>query len=138
MYLPTSHNYCPMVVFFLGVVSHLYYFRIGEHDLYSVHYLQSAIAFPIIGTVGVWMFSNIDLIKAATLIIQYQAMYICSIWVSMLIYRISPYHRLFAFPGEMSWKLTKFTQCWKNRSFGGFRVLDELHQTYGEYVRTGN
>jgi hypothetical protein len=138
MELPDVYRYpTGGVTVISGMLSHLLYFKHGEHHLYSIRYLQSAIGLPICFTFVLSNFFNMDLIIAAKISTAVEAVYICSIWLSMLIYRVSPVHRLSHFPGPISWKLTKFTQCWKNRHFWGFKVLDDLHQTYGEYVRTG-
>ena len=121
----------------LGVSSHICYFVHGEHHMKSVLYLQLALGFPIIGTIGLWAFTPIGVIAAARTVFRLEAIYLCSVWASILLYRVSTIHRLRDFPGPISWRLTKFIQSWENRRLRGFEVLDRLHQRYGDVVRTG-
>ena len=103
----------------------------------SVLYLQIALSFPILGTIGLWALTQSGIIAAAKIVFNLEAIYLCSVWASMLFYRVSTFHRLRDFPGPISWRLTKFTQSWENRGLRGFEVLDRLHQQYGDFVRTG-
>ena len=103
----------------------------------SVLYLQIALSFPILGTIGLWVLTQSGIIAAAEIVFNLEAIYLCSVWASMLFYRVSTFHRLRDFPGPILWRLTKFTQSWENRGLRGFEALDRLHQQYGDFVRTG-
>ncbi|KAF1950067.1 cytochrome P450 [Byssothecium circinans] len=121
---------------YLGVLSHLVYFRHGEHHLYSLLYLNIALLSPCVVLVALRVFGAYG---PETLghVLRLQLLYVSSIWISMLFYRSSRFHRLSQFPGPLLWRLTKFTQSLTNLNSVGMKNLDRLHREYGEYVRTG-
>lgn len=61
------------------------------------------------------------------------------LFTSIVIYRVSGYHRLSAagFPGPFGARVTKLWHVWACRYSKNHEVLDRLHQEYGEFVRTG-
>jgi Holliday junction resolvasome RuvABC ATP-dependent DNA helicase subunit len=54
----------------------------------------------------------------------------------MGIYRVF-FHRLRGYPGPFLAKLSQLWRVWRNLREENYLVLDELHRTYGEYVRVG-
>lgn len=64
--------------------------------------------------------------------------FVFSLWTSMLVYRAF-FHPLHKFPGPFGAKLTKLWTLRKVIQSGlrWYQVLDELHEQYGDYVRTG-
>lgn len=63
---------------------------------------------------------------------------VLSLWANMLVYRAF-FHPLNKFPGPFGAKLTKFWSLKKvhESDTKWFRVAGELHEQYGDYVRTG-
>lgn len=64
--------------------------------------------------------------------------HVLGILASILVYRAF-FHRLnkSKFPGPMWAKYTKIWQIWENRSSRNHLYLHDLHQKYGDVVRTG-
>jgi hypothetical protein len=63
---------------------------------------------------------------------------IVSLWTNILIYRAF-FHPLNSFPGPFGAKLSKFWSIHKviQSKVKWYKVVDELHKKYGDYVRTG-
>lgn len=57
-------------------------------------------------------------------------------FASIAVYRLF-FHQLGAFPGPVMARATKLWHARKCLQGKNYLVLDELHQKYGEYVRTG-
>jgi hypothetical protein len=121
---------------FLGVLSHLVYFRNGEHHLYSLLYLKTALISPCVVLIALRIFGAYGS-ETLVHVLRLQLLYMFSVWLSMLFYRSSRFHRLSQFPGPLLWRLTKFTQSLTNLNMVGMKNLERLHREYGEYVRTG-
>jgi tryprostatin B 6-hydroxylase len=119
-----------------GVLSHVFYFRIGEHHRRSASYAQVALVAPAIGTFAFAAFLSIPYFPAFVLSLQIETLYLSGLYASVLVYRAF-FHRLHSFPGPLSWRLTKLTQAWTNRDLMNYKHLDALFRKYGEYVRTG-
>ena len=64
--------------------------------------------------------------------------YCASLFLSIAIYRFS-FHRLSysQFPGPLYARITKLWHVWAARDSKNHIVLHELHEVYGEFVRTG-
>ncbi|KAJ6460899.1 high nitrogen upregulated cytochrome P450 monooxygenase 2 [Mycena sanguinolenta] len=60
-----------------------------------------------------------------------------SLSLSIIVYRLSPFHPLAQYPGPAIAKVTKLWSFWKTAQ--GYKYLwhKELHDKYGPYVRTG-
>lgn len=129
----------------LGVLSHLCYFIHGEHHLQSMTYLKTALYTPFCLAICLTIFSTFDVDSSITsgfylsmLAAEFLASvakfllleicYLCSVWASMLFYRLSPSYRLALFLGPAMWRVSKMTEAWANRGLRGFEVLDRLHQ----------
>lgn len=64
---------------------------------------------------------------------------VLSLWTSILVYRAF-FHPLKNFPGPFGARLSKLWSLNKvlETNIRWYRTLDELHQKYGDFVRTGN
>ncbi|PYI01926.1 benzoate 4-monooxygenase cytochrome P450 [Aspergillus sclerotiicarbonarius CBS 121057] len=62
--------------------------------------------------------------------------YLFSLLSSITIYRVF-FHPLRHFPGPVGARITKLWHVWKVRDSRNYRVLEELHAQYGDFVRTG-
>ncbi|KAK6978123.1 cytochrome P450 [Favolaschia claudopus] len=65
------------------------------------------------------------------------AIFLSSLSLSIILYRISPFHPLAQYPGPLISKATHLWDFWK--AYGGRKYLyhSRLHEIYGPYVRTG-
>ncbi|KLO05397.1 cytochrome P450 [Schizopora paradoxa] len=57
--------------------------------------------------------------------------------LSIISYRLSPFHRLYSFPGPLICRVTKLWVAYIAYSGQYHRYLKELHDTYGDFVRVG-
>lgn len=134
----TINDYIPWLLPpILGVISHIFYFKNGEHHLYSFIYLQFSTLIPCFAVLMLCIATNNNKLDIARLVLLVEFLYFISLWTSILIYRSTSFHRLYSYPGPFSWRITKLAQAWHNRHLRGMDVLDKLHQSYGDYVRTG-
>ena len=135
--LPQEWRGSPWIPLILGVGSHVFYFRHGEHHTYAMLYLQLAVFFPPLYAFILYNATNIGLLASMRSAIWTESWYMCSVWASIIVYRCTSLHRLHSFPGPFAWRVSKFSQSWANRGMRGYKQLDSLHDTYGEYVGTG-
>lgn len=76
--------------------------------------------------------SNIFLAVGATFTV-----YIFTIVASIALYRLSPFHPLARYPGPILCKLSKFRMAWISMQGKQHIYYHELHERYGDVVRTG-
>ncbi|KAJ7481155.1 high nitrogen upregulated cytochrome P450 monooxygenase 2 [Mycena galericulata] len=60
-----------------------------------------------------------------------------SLCISIVVYRLSPFHPLAKFPGPTMGKITKLWGFWVASRGHQYRYHKKLHDSYGPYVRTG-
>ncbi|KAJ7254709.1 cytochrome P450 [Mycena haematopus] len=60
-----------------------------------------------------------------------------SLSLSIVAYRLSPFHPLAQYPGPTIGKVTKLWDLWKASQGYKYLYYKKLHDTYGPYVRTG-
>ncbi|KAJ7231273.1 cytochrome P450 [Mycena haematopus] len=65
------------------------------------------------------------------------AVFLGSLSLSIIAYRLSPFHPLAQYPGPAIGKVTKLWGLWKASQGYKYLYHKELHDTYGPYVRTG-
>ena len=65
------------------------------------------------------------------------AFYYLCLSVSILAYRLSPLHPLYAFPGPRLARVSKLYGVWASATGKQHRILKRLHDKYGPVVRTG-
>ncbi|EKM51676.1 uncharacterized protein PHACADRAFT_212308 [Phanerochaete carnosa HHB-10118-sp] len=65
------------------------------------------------------------------------SIYFTTLLSSIVIYRISPFHPLARYPGPLLAKVTKFYHVAKVYSGKQQRYAKQMHETYGDIVRTG-
>lgn len=120
-----------------GALSHWTYFIHGEHHTDAPRLLRLSLALPVLLFFGLWYSSDLDGVEAAKLTGQLVASFSVSLWTSIVIYRIF-FHRLRSFPGPFSMKVSKLSHVSKlaPRS-DNFIQLDDLHNKFGDFVRTG-
>ncbi|KAF4151001.1 hypothetical protein CNMCM6069_004779 [Aspergillus lentulus] len=103
-----------------GILSHVVYFRRGEHQLYSHIYLVLFVISTAVVTVRFHY--------------SYILVYLASLYTSILIYRLF-FHPLRSFPGPL---LARVSGLWYiNLKHTSYLTLQALHNQYGPIVRTG-
>ena len=119
----------------LGLVAHQLVFIRGEWHLLAptVFSTHIVLAFLFIGAQIQSSTSAIDSIVHALTSI---ACYLLSLFTSIAIYRIY-FHRLRHFPGPRLAAVSKLWHVWQCRDSRNHLVLENLHQKYGSFVRSG-
>jgi hypothetical protein len=120
-----------------GILTHLLVVRNIEVE----RYLRSMIAiFPILILVLTYQssaFWEISLEASATRVAVVSASFFAGLTSSMLLYRIF-FHPLRHFPGPFPARVTKLYGTWlAGRRVMYYKDLAEMHDKYGDFVRTG-
>ena len=120
-----------------GILSHNLIFIRNEHhirapQIFRFFLLLSLVFF--IGEARIWAFNDSGQAARASALIVLS--YSFSLFTSIAIYRIF-FHQLRRFPGPYGARVSKFWHVGKLLGQPNFKVLDELHQQYGDFVRTG-
>ncbi|RAK95672.1 cytochrome P450 [Aspergillus ibericus CBS 121593] len=125
-----------------GVSAHLFYWIRGERGSKAARLwlclnllVNTATLVSTTNNQGSWC-SNAWLFSIAAVSVLNLCFYI-PLFTSVLIYRAF-FHRLHQFPGPFSLKVSKFVSAYQNIEKGrNFERLWNLHQHYGDIVRTG-
>ena len=120
----------------LGVLSHVLYFRRGEHHKETLPYLQLFAASIPISTLALAHFLHLAYGQAILCAICTVGSFLGGVWTSMIIYRAF-FHPLNKFPGPWPLKISKFSQVVSGWKLDAFRKSYRQHQKYGNFVRTG-
>ena len=120
----------------LGVLSHIVYFRRGEHHKETLPYLQLFAASIPLSALALAHFLHFTYAQALLRAPCIVASFLGGVWTSMIIYRAF-FHRLNKFPGPWPLKLTKFCQFVSTWRLDAFRRSYWQHQKFGNFVRTG-
>lgn len=120
-----------------GILSHNLIFIHNEHHiqaprLFRFFLLLSLLLF--VGEARIWALNDSGQAARASALMVLS--YSVSLFTSIAIYRIF-FHRLRKFPGPIGARVSKFWHVGKLLGQPNFKVLDELHQQYGDFVRTG-
>jgi len=117
-----------------GLLSHNLFFIRGEHHLKAPMYVQ----------LGSLLVAGLFVLRARNG--QEQALretisvvgaYLGALFTSMTVYRLA-FHPLRSFPGPFMYKVSKLWHVLKVvPSQQNYRILDQLHHEYGDFVRTG-
>ena len=63
--------------------------------------------------------------------------YLLGLFSSIVLYRLSPFHRLHAFPGPRLAAVSKFWHVWQCRDSRNHELMERLHEKYGAFVHIG-
>lgn len=63
--------------------------------------------------------------------------YYTVLFLSIIVYRISPFHPLASYPGPFIDKISKFRAVWITSSGKQHVYFKKMHEKYGPYVRVG-
>lgn len=123
------------IIVVLGIASHVFYFRVGEHHMSGP---QLALCVPLL-----WLLTTLCQLynrgtlgpaaQQSTLLLGAHA---AGLYSSMIIYRLF-FHPLRHFSGPVLARISKFWHVAKLRGLQNHLVLEELHQRCGEVVRIG-
>lgn len=92
--------------------------------------LYTVVGAPVLLLVFAGNFSISSLVAA-------YAAYVATLCLSIVLYRLSPFHPLAQFPGPALRKVTKLTSVQSTFSGRHHLIVKELHDRYGPIVRTG-
>lgn len=121
----------------LGVISHLTYFIQSDHPFYHVTTIFYCLIFSPFALLLLFVAgAKYSVLEALFAVFISQSSFVAAIWLSMLIYRAF-FHRLRHYPGPFAARLSQFWRSWRHASKQSYLVLDEMHKTYGDYVRVG-
>jgi hypothetical protein len=119
-----------------GMLSHIFYFRKGEHHMYGARYIQTLLIF-ITGGASVLRYSQLTTwTHAFTQVSQLALSYLAGLFTSLLIYR-TLLHPLNQFPGALGGRISGFWISTQLTHRDGFKKLHQLHNRYGTFVRVG-
>jgi hypothetical protein len=129
-----------IAAFVVGVTAHLFIFRFGEWDLWTMRILSFFTLLYAAGTFALLKFPTqnaISTLAAVRLVGTLELSLVSGIFTSMLIYR-GFFHRLQRFPGPF---LARFSNFYATRlSAKKLHLYEEtqrLHKRYGDIVRLG-
>ncbi|KAF2099261.1 cytochrome P450 [Rhizodiscina lignyota] len=121
----------------IGVLSHLLYFKRGEHHMHGVLYLQ---VFLLLNGAAVFALSRLagyEIPQAFSVVSSASFFYLLSVNGSALLYRAF-FHPLRNFPGPFMARLSNF--WWPTRVTTNADApykLEKLHEKYGQFLRIG-
>ncbi|KAM7199177.1 cytochrome P450 [Rhypophila sp. PSN 637] len=127
----------PVVAFTTGVVSHLAFFRIGEHHLQGMTYILTAFTVFTLSIITQNHFLGFDLLAAISDSTFLASLYFSGVYTSLLIFRVF-FHPLRTFPGPLG---SKISSAWFETYLSkqdSFRQLERLHQQHGDFLRIGS
>lgn len=93
------------------------------------------VGIPIVFLVGVWQLGLLPL--RLPIIIGCFVRFYAFLSLSIVSYRLSPFHRLYAFPGPPVCRITKLWIVYIVYRGQYHKYLKELHNKYGDFVRVG-
>jgi hypothetical protein len=129
-----------IAAFVMGVAIHVFVFRIGEWDLFTVQIISS---FALLHAVGVAVLLNLPVEHALSPLVA--ARFVCALGLflvfgivsSMLIYR-GFFHRLSRFSGPFLARFSNFYATYLSaKDLHLYEEVQKLHEQYGDDVRLG-
>lgn len=118
-----------------GFLSHVVFFVNGEHHIRP---LKLVLLFSI-GTFGlliIQLSQSNGVVSAVGDTLLEISSYGFTLFASIIVYRLF-FHRLRRFPGPTLARVSKLWHVIKLSQKPNFRLLDELHDKYGDFVRIG-
>ncbi|KAI1060511.1 hypothetical protein LB506_007092 [Fusarium annulatum] len=122
-----------------GTLAHVLIFRKGEWDLYTIKILQGllivfsllALSFKRLGaTEAGTPYSFLESITASIYMVSFM---LSGTFSSILLYRISFFHRLYKFPGPFMARVSNLYLTKRSvASFQLYREIQDLHRKYGD------
>ncbi|KAI1421256.1 cytochrome P450 [Xylaria sp. FL1777] len=127
----------PVIAVVAGVTSHLAFFRVGEHHLYSSRYVLAAVSAFAISIAVHSLFFELSSGTAALRTLAIASSYFGGLYTSLIIYRIF-FHPLSGFSGPLGCKISSAWFATYMPKLDAFRQLEKLHQKHGNFLRIGS
>ncbi|KAF7360564.1 hypothetical protein MVEN_00787500 [Mycena venus] len=113
----------------LGLINHLFFHRYEPSS--------ANISLPVLAIEPVVLLMLIGGPFSSAQLFWSYFVFLGSLSLSIIAYRLSPFHPLAQYPGPAISKVTKLWSLWKALPGYKYLYLKTLHDTYGPYVRTG-
>ncbi|USW53761.1 Putative cytochrome P450 [Septoria linicola] len=120
-----------------GVASHVFYFRIGEHHMYPIKYVQAFFAACVGSVLYLSNYGGMPRNEAVSRVSVLAVSWLFGIYSSLLVYRLF-LHPLAKFPGPWQARVSNLWLSSKLSGLDGYYLIDHFHKKYGKYVRTGS
>ncbi|CAI7630409.1 unnamed protein product [Penicillium crustosum] len=122
-----------------GITFHHLFYRLGEWDTRSPFLLVSYIFALVAGSVSIWILNNGTEVLVPFSANEFRMLWfyhVLGVYSSMLVYR-GFFHRLGKFPGPFVARLSNLYLTMMSSNLHLYEEIGRLHETYGDYVRTG-
>ncbi|PIA88500.1 Tryprostatin B 6-hydroxylase [Cercospora beticola] len=119
-----------------GVASHVLYFRIGDHHMYPVKYIQAFFASCIGAVLCLKSYHGASSNEAVYTTAALATSWLIGLYSSLIVYRLF-FHPLRKFPGPFRARFGGLWLTFNLRKLDAYHVIDDLHKKYGKYVRIG-
>ena len=119
-----------------GAVSHIFYFKRGEHHLYGTTYVGLVVA-GLITAVFILFQQGEPIGKAFAQVTTVAFLYLAGLYTSLVTYR-SLFHPLNKFPGPFGARISNFWLSAHLKDGDAFREVQKWHEKYGDFVRVGS
>ncbi|EME46239.1 hypothetical protein DOTSEDRAFT_148279 [Dothistroma septosporum NZE10] len=126
-----------LLAFTAGVASHLLYFRIGEHHMMPIVYLQLFSLACITVIFGLVSLTEATVYGALGTVSAFAASWLFGVYGSLLTYRLV-FHPLNRFPGPWQARLGDLWMSAQLTGLNAYYVFDNLHKQNGPFVRIGS
>ena len=120
-----------------GVASHLFYFKIGEHHMLPVVYLQVFLLACITSTFALLNFTEATVSSALGTVATLASSWLLGVYASLLTYRLF-FHPLNKFPGPWQARVGDLWMSTRLTGLNAYYVFDNLHKKNGRFVRIGS
>ena len=119
-----------------GVLVHLCVFKHGEWHMSAPHLLAGHI---LIILLKLLIDFRKHILSHNPLYDSFEPVlgYLVGLFSSIVLYRLSPSHRLRKFNGPRLAAVSKLWQVWQCRDSRNHELMYRLHEKYGDFVRTG-
>ncbi|KAI1773062.1 putative benzoate 4-monooxygenase cytochrome P450 [Hypoxylon cercidicola] len=120
----------------MGIVFHLAIARRLEMEYFMYRFL-ALFLFTVIAVSSVYLLAEVSLFRTAARICVLAGCFNAGLFSSMVIYRLL-FHRLGRFPGPLDLKVSRFFSAYRAaKEAQYYKELAKLHETYGDFIRTG-
>ncbi len=124
-------------MFLSGVISHLAYFKQGEHHLHGTLYVQFSIGLPAIAIIITVVYGGEPVSEAFVRVILPFGCFLSGLYGSLILYRIF-FSPLKTFPGPLGARLSNLWFSAHLSKRDAHKRILALHQEYGDFCRIGS
>ncbi|KAF7540210.1 hypothetical protein G7054_g1607 [Neopestalotiopsis clavispora] len=123
----------------VGILAHLFVFRIGEWDLATTSLIVSFFGFQLVSAAALSNLASdhVSLFDAQVIVSRLAFLALGGIFSSMVVYRAF-FHRLCKFPGPFWARISNlYVTSLSAKKLHLYAEVQELHRQYGDIVRLG-